>query len=253
MHLYDLLADISSITFPRGTAFSPLTLKMDSTYDYYSLSKLDADPDDLFSQTASLLTSVRDKMETEDPHDAEQAVYEEYTIATMASMIFGSNFIESSGSTKDISEKVCQSVFAGFTVDPELPSIAPDYRETRDFLREHKRPADQDAIMRARVEIIDHAKAWTYLLSALLKGPLTEEHLLTTHRILCASLPLEDGTPYAGIYRTVPVCAGFTSFAPASSVPGLMRTLVSDYNLAIHRATERGSLDPFTLAAEFAH
>ncbi|KFY06093.1 hypothetical protein V492_08152 [Pseudogymnoascus sp. VKM F-4246] len=198
MNLYDLLADISSKTFPHGTASSPLTLKMDSTYDYHSLSKLDADLDDLFSQTVRLLDEVRGTIEIENPNDAEQAVYEEYTIATiatMASMIFGSNFIESAGSTKDISEKVCQCVFAGFTVDPELPSIAPDYRETRDFLREHKRPADQDAIMRARVEIIDHAKAWTYLLSALLEGPLTEEQLLTTHRILCASLPLEDGTP----------------------------------------------------------
>ncbi|KFY00276.1 hypothetical protein O988_03400 [Pseudogymnoascus sp. VKM F-3808] len=216
---------------------------------FISLSKIDEDPDDLLEKTCGSFDEVQRMMEIENLSQARAAAYEEYIIDTMAAMIFGSNMIEKAGSTEDISMKLCKVIFAGFTVPPEIPSNHPDYTATGAHLLHQNLDASHESITRSRLEITQHAGAWTYLLSS----PLTESHLLTTHRILCTSLDLDDHTPYAGLYRFVPVHAGLTAFPPPSSVPHLMRMLVYDYNLAIQRARTAGFLDPFALAAEFAH
>lgn len=226
---------------------------MDSVYDYYSLSKIDEDPDDLFEKTCGFFEEVREMIESENLSHARETAYEEHTIDTMAAMIFGSNMIEKAGSTEDITLKLCKDIFAGVTVPPEIPDSHPDYLPTRTHLLHQNLDASHHSITRSRLEITQHAEAWTYLLSSLLSGPLTESHLLTTHSLLCTSLNLDDHTPYAGLYRLIPVYAGFTGFPPPSSVPSLIRTLVHDYNLAIDRAKTERYLDPFALAAEFAH
>ncbi|OBT67781.1 hypothetical protein VE03_03457 [Pseudogymnoascus sp. 23342-1-I1] len=256
MSLSELLHSASAKKFPPGTGDSPLGFKMDSAYDYYSLSKIDEDPDDLFDKTCSLFEEVRDMMESENLPQARKTAYEEHTIDTMATMIYGSNMIEKAGSTESITLKLCKDIFAGLTVSPEIPDNHPDYSATHAHLIHQNLPANHEAITRTRLEITQHATAWTYLLRSLLSGPLTESHLLTTHLILCTSLDLDDDTSastYAGLYRLVPVCAGLSTFPPPSSVPGMMRTLVADYNHTIHLAQTAGSVDPFTLAAEFAH
>ncbi|KAL5353631.1 hypothetical protein ACLOAV_001668 [Pseudogymnoascus australis] len=254
--LSELLRGTSCKKFPRGTGDSPLKFKMDSAYDYYSLSKIDEDPDDLFEKTCGLFDEVREMMESENLSQARKTAYEEYTIDTMAAMIYGSNMIEKAGSTEDLTVKLCKDIFAGLTVPPEIPTNHPDYIATRTHLVHHNLPSNHKAITRSLLEITQHATAWTYLLTSLLSGPLATSHLLTTHSLLCTSLDLDDDTPastYAGLYRLVPVCAGLSTFPPPSSVPSMIRTLVADYNLSIHRAKTEGFLDPFALAAEFAH
>ncbi|KFY43578.1 hypothetical protein V495_03875 [Pseudogymnoascus sp. VKM F-4514 (FW-929)] len=253
MSLCELLRSTSWKKFPRMAGNTDVKIKMDYAYDYYSLSKLDEDPVDLFEKTCGFFDEVQRMMESENFGQARAAAYEEYTIATMAAMIFGSNMIEKAGSTEDITMKLCKSIFAGFTVSPEIPSNHSDYIATWAQLLHQNLHVSHESITRSRLEIIQHAEAWTYLLRSLLSSPLTESHLLTAHRILCTSLDLDDHTPYAGLYRLVPVHAGLTAFPPPSSVPHLMRTLVYDYNLAIQRARVAGYLDPFALAAEFAH
>jgi hypothetical protein len=81
---------------------SNLKIKMDYAYDYYSLRKLDEDPVDLFEKTCDFFDEVQGMMESENLRQARAAAYEEYTIATMAAMIFGSNMIEKAGSTEAI-------------------------------------------------------------------------------------------------------------------------------------------------------
>lgn len=253
MSLSELLRSTSHKKFPRGPSDSPLRFKMNTAYDYYSLSKIDQDPDDLFSQTRVFFDEVREMMESENLSQARETAYEEHTINTMSAMIFGSNMIETAGSTESITLKLCKDIFTGMTVPLEIPANHPDYLSTRTHLLQHNLDASHQAITRSRREIKQHAEAWTYLLSSLLSGPLTESHLLTTHLILCTDLDLDDHTPYAGIYRLVPVHAGFSTFPPPCSVPLLIRRLVDDYNHTIHGAQTAGYLDPFTLAAEFAH
>lgn len=217
MSLSELLSGTSCKKFPRGASDSPLKMKMDSAYDYYSLSKIDEDPDDLFEKTCGFFEEVREMMENENLSQARETAYKEHTIDTMAAMIFGSNMIEKAGSTEDITLKLCKDIFAGVTVPPEIPDSHPDYLPTRTHLLHQNLNASHHSITRSHLEITQHAEAWTYLLTSLLSGPLTTSHLLTTHSILCTSLDLDDDTPastYAGLYRLVPVCAGLSTSPP---------------------------------------
>jgi fido (protein-threonine AMPylation protein) len=254
MSLSELLRSTLCKKFPRGTDDSPLKMKMmGSAYDYYSLSKIDKDPDDLFEKTHGFFEEVLEMMESENLSQARKAAYEEHSIDTMGAMIFGSNMIEKAGSSENITQKLCKDIFAGVPVASEIPLTHPDCLAMLTHILRQNRPATHKSINHSRIEVTQHATAWTYLLSSLLSGPLTESHLRTAHLILCADLPLNDHTPYAGLYRLISVHAGLNSFPPYTSVPALMRTLVYDYNAAIDLAKTVGFLDPFALAAEFGH
>ncbi|KFY13147.1 hypothetical protein V491_06502 [Pseudogymnoascus sp. VKM F-3775] len=116
MRLLELLRDTLRKKVPPGAGDSTLRLKMDSAYDYYSLSKIDEDPDDLFEKFCGFFDDVRDMMEIENLSNARKAAYEEYTMDSMAAMIFGSNMIEKAGSTEETTLKLCKDVFTGTTV-----------------------------------------------------------------------------------------------------------------------------------------
>ncbi|ELR06224.1 hypothetical protein VC83_02383 [Pseudogymnoascus destructans] len=186
--------------------------------------QLDKDPDDLFEKTSSFFEEVREMMESENLSQARKTAYEEHSIDTMATMIFGSNMIEKAGST----ERLCKDVFTGVTVASEIlditkPSIAAVWKSPN--TPQHGPTSSPPS-----------------------SPSLTSSHLLTTHLILCADLPLDDHTPYAGLYRLVSVHAGLTPSPPYTGVPSLIRTLVHDYNVAIDFAKSAGFLYPFALA-----
>lgn len=253
MSLSELLRATLCKKFPCGTGDSPLKMKMGSGYDYYSLSKIDKDPDDLFEKTRSFFEEVQEIMGSENLSQARKTAYEEHSIAIMAAMIFGSNMIEKAGSSENITQKLCKDIFTGVPVASEIPLTHPDCLAMLTHILRQDLPPTHKSINRSRIEVTQHAAAWTYLVTSLLSGPLTETHLLTAHLILCADLPLDDHTPYAGLCRLVGVYAGLNPFPPPASVPSLIRTLVYDYNAAIDLAKTAGFLDPFALAAEFGH
>ncbi|KFY01985.1 hypothetical protein O988_02409 [Pseudogymnoascus sp. VKM F-3808] len=229
---------------------------MDSTYDYYSLSRIDEDPDELFKKTHGLFEEVQEMMENLTP--AQEDAYEQHSVNTMIAMIFGSNFIEKAGSEHNITLKICEKIFAGVSVPSEIPDRDPEYLATRNHLIQQGLEASYSAVIRSRKEIIQHAKALKYIIMHMVgfNESLTEDIILHTHGILCDGVDLEDGgksSLYAGIYRTVSVCAGFNSFVSPAAVPSAMRRLVQEFNLDIAKAEEEGSLDPFTLAAKYCH
>ena len=146
----------------------------------------------------------------------------------MAAMIYGSNLIESAGSAQSITLKLCSHIFAGLVAVPsEIPDNDPEFLSARQHLAGHGLDASQHAVLRSRREIIQHAKAWKHLLLHMvcLNHPLSEDLILKTHGILCDGVDLEDGSKassYAGMYRTVNVCAGFNSFVSPAGVPSAM-------------------------------
>ena len=232
------------------------TIRMDSTYDYYSLSKIDEDPDDLFKQTHGLFEEVKEMMENLTP--AQEDAYEKHSVDTMIAMIFGSNFIEKAGSEHNVTLKICEKIFAGLPVPSEIPDRDPEYLATRNHLVQQGLDASYSAVIRSRREIIQHAKALKYIVIHMVgfNEPLTENIILSTHGILCDGVDLEEGdksSSYAGMYRKVMVCAGFNSFVSPAGIPSAMRNLVQDFNRDITKAEEEGSLDPFTLAAKYCH
>ncbi|KFY19112.1 hypothetical protein V493_08136 [Pseudogymnoascus sp. VKM F-4281 (FW-2241)] len=232
------------------------TIRLDSTYDYYSLSKIDEDPDELFKQTHGLFEEVKGMMENLTP--AQEDAYEKHSIDTMISMIFGSNFIEKAGSEHNVTSKICEKIFAGIPVPSEIPERDLEYLATRNHLIQQGLDASYSAVIRSRREIIQHAKALKYIVIHMVgfNEPLSEDIILTTHGILCNGVDLEDGdksSSYTGTYRKVMVCAGFNSFVHPAGVPSAMRSLVQDFNCDITKAEEEGSLDPFSLAAKYCH
>lgn len=77
-----------------------------------------------------------------------------------------------------------------------------------------------------------------------------------THKILCSGIPLDDGGPqeeYAGIYRQENVMAGFSTFSPASGVPGDMARLMKEFRWDIGKAERLGELEALFLAAKCCH
>ncbi|OAF61139.1 hypothetical protein VC83_02370 [Pseudogymnoascus destructans] len=195
---------------------------MDSTYDYYSLSKIDEDPDDLFKQTHGLFEEVQEVMENLTPAQAD--AYEKDSVDSMVSMIFGSNFIEKAGSEHNITLKICEKIFFGLSVPSEIPDRDPEYLATRNHLIQQGLDASYSAVIRSRRETIQHAKASS-----------------------------DKSSTYAGMYRKVMVSAGFNGFVSPASIPSAMRNLVQDFNRDITKAEQEGALDPFSLAAKYCH
>ncbi|ELR03247.1 hypothetical protein GMDG_01230 [Pseudogymnoascus destructans 20631-21] len=210
---------------------------MDSTYDYYSLSKIDEDPDDLFKQTHGLFEEVQEVMENLTPAQAD--AYEKDSVDSMVSMIFGSNFIEKAGSEHNITLKICEKIFFGLSVPSEIPDRDPEYLATRNHLIQQGLDASYSVKY-----IVIHMVGFN--------EPLTEN----THGILCDGVDLEEGdksSTYAGMYRKVMVSAGFNGFVSPASIPSAMRNLVQDFNRDITKAEQEGALDPFSLAAKYCH
>ncbi|OBT82818.1 hypothetical protein VE02_08608 [Pseudogymnoascus sp. 03VT05] len=126
MSLSELLHGTLCKKFPCGTGDSPLKMKMGSGYDYYSLSKINEDPDDLFEKTCGYFKEVQEMMESDNLSQARKTAYEEHSISIMAAMIFGSNMTEKAGSSENITQKLCKDIFSGVAVASEIPINHPD-------------------------------------------------------------------------------------------------------------------------------
>lgn len=92
---------------------------------------------------------------------------------------------------------------------------------------------------------------------AVLGKDMTEDLVLETHRLLTHQIDRHDSglawAQYSGVYRSTPVCAGFTAFPAPSQAPRLMRGVVAELQADLALAAREGALDPVALSAKYCH
>jgi Fic family protein len=175
----------------------------------------------------------------------------------MTRAIYGSNKIENAGLNLSETTKICTHIFAGQDVIAEdiIPQ-SPEYCAQVKLLlkRGVENPGLKD-VVRARREVIQHAKAMKFLFHRLVtcERPLSELLFCETHKILCEGVTLENGDDdenYAGVYRNTTVAAGSTIFTAPSNVPAEMKKLVAGFDDDIQAMYRGKIIDPCYLAAD---
>jgi Fic family protein len=221
------------------------------------------DPADIIDKVriASQQTSLVDTKPT-------AAWWDPVTLETaLARLVYGSNMIESAGSTLVITTQLCRAVFRDQVseINIDIEETDPTYQEHLAHLHATNRPADHQNVVASRREIVQHAQALAHMINhiVLAKKPWSEQLILDTHRILHAGL---DDDVEAGKYRPYEVAVKYEKPGQkhkqkpslcmrARAVPGYMREMVSHLN---HDVGEGGSsvatpIDPYTLAARYHH
>ncbi|GAB7343923.1 hypothetical protein MBLNU457_1876t1 [Dothideomycetes sp. NU457] len=203
----------------RQRALPTTTIRQDEAYDW---THFDEDPDDLFASVETLRTKV--------------AQNTDYLVETLAHVVYGSNFIEKAGSSKDVTLEISNKIFRGEELAEE---------------------ADEELPQDVR-EVIQHCRAFSHHIAETVvqDKPLSEALILATHKILTYKVRSSDGDShetYGGQYRTESVSAGMHTFTPPQQVPVEMRRMINEYNADIAAAAASNSLDPFVLAAKYCH
>lgn len=195
-------------------------------------------PSELFDKASGWLNHIKD-LELD---DEKEGIIEREISETMCRAIFGSNRIERVGLSLDLTINLCRRIFAGDDIGDEVPERTLEYEALREGVIDQQRSKKEKThkhIIRSRREVIQHARAFQYLIYAMVveNEPLTEDLIKKVHSILCEGVDIthEDGddTPsaaYAGRYRQVPVSAGNTMFTNPRFVPREMAQLMADFN-----------------------
>ncbi|KAH6970915.1 fido domain-containing protein [Ilyonectria sp. MPI-CAGE-AT-0026] len=221
---------------------------MDDAYDYNVLDD-DVDPDDLYEELKSQITTVYC------PPPLRMGSFERYLENALGRMVFGSNMIEGAGGGREITHALCRPIFRGDQI-PEVEEGDSYFRALeRDLARN---PPDYDAVLRSYHEITQHAKAASYIFTTVCinNEALSEDIILQTHRILTHKVDTEQGmswTEYSGVYRECDVSAGLNQFMNPRLVPGAMRAMIRSLDDDIQRAVDSGEIDPVSLAAKYSH
>lgn len=238
---------VLSSTIP--TAWPPLRLQICSQ-DVYRQYARDQDPTNLFEKASHWITA----MQTTTLDRIQQECVSKEIQETTLRAIYGSNMIERAGLGWDITAFLCRKVFAGDDTDEvslnDLYNQQPGLRELP--------PQD---VLRGRKEIVQHAKAFQYLIHAFVvkNQDLTEGLIKATHKILSQGIPIiEPNMPdvppekYGGIYRTVIVGAGATNFTVPNFVPAKMKDMCDSLVQELATAEKGNVIDPFSIAAKYS-
>ncbi|KAK9437334.1 Filamentation induced by cAMP/death on curing-related protein [Metarhizium brunneum] len=186
---------------------------------------------------------------------------------SLITLIYGSNVIETAGSTLGITTRLCQDIFSGKPVDAYIDKQDPAYREHVESLAETHRKSDMANVVRSRREVIGHANALRFMIDHVILNneAWSEELILQTHRILYEGID-DDVVP--GKYRTHEVAVCYSSPGDkkkkkkkkktslcmrAAAVPRYMTAMVEHLNHDIMQAEASGQRDPYTLAARYHH
>ncbi len=210
----------------------------------------------LFNKAITYLNNVKDIPRT-DEHDA---VLQNEVDNMMMHAIFGSNSIERAGLGLDVTIHICLQVLRGENIefDERSPEYAHDLSKLVN-IDSSLRGLPTRNILRGRQEIVQHAKAFQYLIHhfVVLKGDMTESLIKETHRILCHGVSIiQQDSPdipseeYGGKYRTVIVGAGSTNFVVPQHVPNKMAKLCEEIKADVENADGIGEVDPFSLATK---
>lgn len=152
-------------------------------------------------------------------------------------MIYGSNLIESAGTSMTETARLCQVVFRGEEIT--LPDGTTEQNKSR--------------------EVINHARALHFMISqvAFQNSNITEDMILNLHAMLFDDMEIKEGL-IPGQYRVDEVAVRYgenkkVTCIRASAVPGHMAALISHLQADMSKATNEGVVDPYTLAARYHH
>ncbi|OAA37207.1 Filamentation induced by cAMP/death on curing-related protein [Metarhizium rileyi] len=211
------------------------------------------------ADTAAIIAAVRRESQRDGTPFAE--VWERLE-RSLATLVYGSNMIESAGSNFRITMEICHEIFRGQVVDAHIDERDPTYQEHLENLAETHRKSDMHGVVRSRQEIIGHAKALNFLIDRIILSNMawSEELLLETHMILYEGID-DDIAP--GKYRDHEVAVCYSKPGEkkkkrsvcmrASVVARYMKDMVAHLNDDILEAETSGELDPYTLAARYHH
>ncbi|CAG8020643.1 unnamed protein product [Penicillium salamii] len=255
LNLPECLGKHLQTTLRNSTGFSNgFSIVMDNTYSY-KIGTHDFEPEDVFHEIVTFTDQLASwlKEHTDPEHKAE---LEECILNHLIAMVFGSNLIERAGSTATITHKLCSAVFRGGEI-PQDRDEAKDFLELKDALLRKNLPADTKAILRSCREIIQHAKAASFIINQLCicdRG-LTEDIILQTHQILTYKIDADDmpWEGYSGVYRTEAVSAGLHEFPHHTLVPYKMKSIIRELRSDLNQATRDGQIDPIATAAKYTH
>jgi fido (protein-threonine AMPylation protein) len=251
------------------------TIKMDSKTRAYSSSE---NPEALFKQAIDCFEDIQQMMRDSGP--AASNILQGTLRNDMVNVIFGSNAIERAGLGLEETIRICEAIFRGEDVDAnDVPDRCVTFEVEKTIFTSSSNPQFRSPeyegklisaihsklplshVIRSRREVIQHAKALQYIVSEMVEKNqlLSEEIIMSTHRILCSDIDIEgrgelggiSAKVYAGRYRTIQVAAGSTNFVNPKFIPKKMAELVEEFNQDIARAEESGVLDPFSLAAKY--
>ncbi|KAJ5565721.1 hypothetical protein N7535_007359 [Penicillium sp. DV-2018c] len=214
---------------------SRFTSCMDEAYDY-KIGTQDFDPDTIFPEIITLgnqLSALLQKQLT----PLQESEFENHVLHCLATIVYGSNMIERAGS--------------GFKITHSFAwqsSVGKKYQRTLEKRRK---------ILQSRREIVQHAKAASYMISQLCvyDKDLSEEIILQTHKILTHKVDAES-TPweeYSGVYRTDEVSAGRHPFPHHSLVPYKMKAMVREFQSDMREVIAKGTIDPIAIASKYTH
>lgn len=234
-----------------------MTIRADDIYREYAR---DQDPQKLFEKATQWISTIQ----LTPLDDEKQELVSKEIHEAMLRAIFGSNMIERAGLGLDITIYLCRKIFSGEDIG-EISERDASYQDTLLELY-HKQPElrheSVQYVLRGRNEIVQHAKAFQYIIHAFVteKQDLTEDLIKETHRILTKNVPViqPDGRPdippeeYGGIYRTVIVGAGSTNFTVPKFVPTKMKEMCEALKQELAAAEERGTIDPFSIATKYS-
>ncbi|KID96687.1 Filamentation induced protein by cAMP/death on curing, partial [Metarhizium majus ARSEF 297] len=129
---------------------------------------------------------------------------------SLITLIYGSNVIETAGSTLRITTQLCQDIFRGKPVDAYIDKRDPAYPEHLENLAETHRKSDMANVVRSRREVIGHANALRFMINHVILNneAWSEELILQKHRILYEGID-DDVVP--GKYRTHEVAVCYNS------------------------------------------
>ncbi|KAF7543066.1 hypothetical protein G7Z17_g11037 [Cylindrodendrum hubeiense] len=240
----------------RDTENVPMTVRADDIYRQYAY---DQDPKKLFEKATNWITAIQ----TTAPDNAQKGIIANEIEETMVRAIFGSNMIERAGLGWDITVQLCKRIFAGEDIGVVSERDTSYQLALLDLYRQQPGLRDMPSqyILRGRNEIVQHAKAFQYLIHAFVveKQDITEDLIKTTHKILTKGVPIvEPDMPdvlpekYGGVYRTVIVGAGTTNFTVPSFIPAQMKQMCDDLTQDIATAEKQNTIDPFSIASKYS-
>ena len=220
-------------------------------------------------QEASLMdldpAAIINESHTRSPRSRAKTVQMRWTQLeeALVALIYGSNRIESAGTSLSLTRTVCRSIFHRRYPDlkPNIAESHPDYQGYLDHLTATGQVADRANVIQARREVISHAKALASIIDHVIvkDKPVSEGLIHGIHRILHDGLD-EDVTP--GKYRDHEAAVSYGKVGGkrqrsicirASAVPWYMKEMVEHLNRDIAEAEASGSLDPYTLAARYPY
>lgn len=174
--------------------------------------------------------------------------------------VCGSNKIENAGVGERITTKLCKQVLDDEPIQASLTQADSEYHEIEAWLRAGNQAIDSMAVNTRRLETIQHAEAFNFLIDKVVPDglDLTLPLVLEAHKILCKDI-LHDGDFIGGQLRKHEIAARYgkqkqaTPFIRASSLPMYMSKLFQDLNDEIVSARGALRIDPYDLATKYAY